>query len=154
MVGGAAREAPDGPGEHEAVVKAYDDALRLRRELGQNALVVDDLAGLARVAVAQGQRGRALELVNEIVTWLEANGSGGIDDPLQAYLTCYRILRSTADGDAPAMGRARAILSTAHADLLKQADRVRDPALRRSFLEGVAANREILAEWEAQEIRS
>ena len=52
------------------------------------------------------------------------------------------------------MGRARAILSTAHADLLAQADRVRDPALRRSFLEGVAANREILAEWEAQEIRS
>jgi hypothetical protein len=88
-------------------VKAYDDALRLRRELGQHSLSMDDLAGLARVAVAQGQRGRALELVNEIVTWLEANGSGGIDDPLQAYLTCYRILRSTADGDAPAPSSPR-----------------------------------------------
>jgi hypothetical protein len=115
---------------------------------------MDDLAGLARVAMAQGQRDRALALIKDVLSWVEANGSGGIEYPLQVYLTCYRILLSTADGDASAMGRARAILSTAHADLLEQADRVRDPALRRSFLEGVAANREILAEWEAQEIRS
>lgn len=132
--------------ELDAAAKAYENALHLRRELGQNALTVDDLAGLARVAMAQGQRGRALEFAKEIAAWLEANGSGGIDDPLLAHLTCYRVLRSTTDGDVSAMERA--LLTTAHAD------RVHDSALRRSFLEGVAANREILAEWEAQEIRS
>ncbi|MBF8284803.1 MAG: putative Adenylate/guanylate cyclase with TPR repeat, partial [Anaerolineales bacterium] len=87
--------------------------------------------------------------VQGIMAWVEANGLGGIEYPLQVYLTCYRVLHSTTDGDASVMGRARAILSTAHADLLEQADRVRDSALRRSFLEGVAANREILAEWES-----
>ncbi len=142
-----------GLGDFDAAARTYDDALRLRRELGQNALAMDDLAGLARVALAQGQKGRALELAREIAAWLEANGSGGIDDPLLAYLTCYRVLHSTTDGDASALGRARALLSTAHADLLAQAERVRDLTLRRSFLEGVAANREILAEWEVQETR-
>ena len=143
-----------GLGEYQAATQAYDEALRLRRELGQHSLTMDDLAGLARVAMAQGQRGRALALIKEILSWVEANGSGGIEYPLQVYLTCYRVLLSTAEGDASAMERARAILSTARADLVAQADRVRDSALRRSFLEGVAANREIVAEWEAQEIRS
>jgi tetratricopeptide (TPR) repeat protein len=49
-----------GLGDLEAAAKVYDDALRLRRELGQNALAMDDLAGLAWVALAQGQRGRGM----------------------------------------------------------------------------------------------
>jgi predicted ATPase/class 3 adenylate cyclase len=139
-----------GLGEYEAAAKAYAEALHLRRELGQHGLTMDDLAGLARVALAQGQLGRAQELVREILAWVDANGTGGIEYPLQVYLTCYQVLRASADGDLSAMDRAREILSTAHTLLQEQAARVRDPGLRRSFLEGVPANRDILAAWQAQ----
>jgi len=136
-----------GLGEFEAATKAYDEALQLRRELGQQGLTMDDLAGLARVAIAQGQTRQAREQVNEILAWLDTNGASGIEYPLQVYLTCYQVLRATTDGDPAAMERAQAILTTAYNTLMEQTDRVRDPALRQSFLEGIQANREIVVAW-------
>jgi len=108
---------------------------------------MDDLAGLARVAIAQGQTRQAREQVNEILAWLDTNGASGIEYPLQVYLTCYQVLRATTDGDPAAMERAQAILTTAYNTLMEQTDRVRDPALRQSFLEGIQANREIVVAW-------
>jgi predicted ATPase/class 3 adenylate cyclase len=146
--------ALEGLGELQAAAAAYDDALRLRRELGQHSLAMDDLAGLARVAMAQGDPVRALEQVGEILAWIEANGTEGIEYPLQVYLTCYRVLSATAQGHPSAIERAHAVLSSAHATLLKQAAGISDQALRRKFLENVKANREIMAAWEARDSSS
>ena len=60
-----------------------------------------------------------------------------------AEVTCCRVLE--AAGDA----RARAVLATAYNVLQEWAGRIDDPALRRSFLENVAANREIAAMYRA-----
>jgi len=54
-------------GELEAAAEAYGEAMHLRRELGQHSLAIDDLAGLARVATAQGDLERALEQGEEIL---------------------------------------------------------------------------------------
>jgi class 3 adenylate cyclase/tetratricopeptide (TPR) repeat protein len=139
-----------GLGKLEAAAEAYDEAMRLRRELGQDGLAIDDLAGLARVAMAQGDSVRALERVEEILAWIEANGSEGIEYPLQVYLTCYRITSAMAQ-DASAVERARIILSEAHITLQEQAANISDGELRHKFLEDVKANREIVAAWEEQE---
>jgi predicted ATPase/class 3 adenylate cyclase len=136
-----------GLGELEAAAQAYDEALQLRRELGQYSLLIDDLAGLARIAMAQGRSEQALERVEDILAWIETYGSEGIEYPCQVYLTCYRVLTWAADGDAPTMARARAILSQAHAALMKQATAISDEALRSKFLENVKTNREIVALW-------
>jgi tetratricopeptide (TPR) repeat protein len=138
-------------GELEAAAGAYGEAMRLRRELGQHSLAIDDLAGLARISLAQGDAAQALGQVEEILAWMEANGPEGIEYPLQVYLTCYRVLRAEARGDTAAIERAHAILSTAHATLLEQAAHISDRALRRKFVENVKANREIVALWEARE---
>jgi tetratricopeptide (TPR) repeat protein len=66
-----------GLGELEAAAEAYDKAMRLRRELGHHGLAMDDLAGLARVALAQGDSKRARGRVEEILAWIEDNGSEG-----------------------------------------------------------------------------
>ena len=50
----------------------------LRRELGQEPLVMDDLAGLARVALAGGDPTMARSHVDEILARIEANGTAGI----------------------------------------------------------------------------
>ena len=56
---------------------------------------------------------------------------------------CYRVLR--ANGDP----RAAEILALGHRLLQEQAGRIPDEALRRSFLENVAENRELAAEFAA-----
>jgi len=144
----------EGRSELRAAAEAYDDAVRLRHELGQHSLAMDDLAGLARVALMQGDAKQARKQVEEVLAWIEANGTGGIEYPLQVYLTCYRILSATAGGDPSALERARSILSSAHAMLMEQAAGIRDQALRQKFLESVKANREIVAAWEARDSSS
>jgi len=135
-----------GLGELEAAAKAYDEAMRLRRELGQHGLAIDDLAGLARTRLAQDDFGQALEQVEEILAWIEANGTEGIEYPLQVYLTSYHVLSATAHTE-----RAQTILSTARTTLLKQADSIHNSDLRRKFLENVKTHREIMAAWETRE---
>lgn len=128
---------------------AYAEARQLRTELGQHSLAIDDLAGLARVAWAQGDAGQAVEQVEEILAWIEVNGAGGIEYPLQVYLTCYQVLRSAGAGSAGPAQRAADILAKAHATLLEQAGSISDETLRRKFLENVATNREIVHSWQA-----
>jgi len=140
-----------GLGKLKAAAKAYDEAIRLRRELGQHSLAIDDLAGLARAALAQSDSEQALEHVEEILAWIETNGSEGIEYPLQVYLTCYHILSATGQEDASTVERAHAILSRAYTTLLDQAASISDSTLRRRFLENVKANREIMAAWKAIE---
>jgi predicted ATPase/class 3 adenylate cyclase len=125
-------------GELKAAAAAYDQAIRLRREMGQYSLLLDDFAGLARIAVAQGQTAQALEIVEDILTWIEFYGLAGIEYPLQVYLTCYHILQSTPD-------RAQEVLSAAHGVLMERAASIRDEALRLKFLQDVEVNREIMA---------
>ncbi len=137
-------------GEPQAATDAYGAALHLRREMGQSSLAIDDLAGLARVAMAQDDSQQALEHVREIMAWIETHGSEGIEYPLQVYMTCYRVLSATR-GNVSATERCRAILSRARTALLEQAGEIGDPTLRHKFLENVKANREIMAAWQTQE---
>jgi hypothetical protein len=57
---------------------------------------------------------------------------------LRIYLTCYRVLQANADP------RAEEILCTAHNLLQERAAKIDDEELRRSYLENVAAHREIV----------
>ena len=129
---------------------AYNQALALRRDLGRHGLAIDDIAGLARVTLAQGNKRRAAAYVAEILHWIETNGPAGIEYPLQVELTCYTVLRATAQDDAAKLAQAHAILARAHAALMKRAADIGDEDLRRKFLEDVAAHREIVAVWQVQ----
>lgn len=126
-----------------AAQAAYQEALELRHDLGQHGLCLDDRAGLAGVALAQGDVSQAQAQIEPILEWIETNGPSGIEYPLQAYLTCYRVLSATANGQPTKVTQAQTLLSQAHDLLMKQALGISDPALRQSFLENVAANREI-----------
>lgn len=139
-----------GLGELQVAAQIYDEAMRLRRELGQFGLALDDLAGLAGVALTLGDVERALEQVTEILDWIEANGPAGIEYPLQVYLTCYRVLRVTAAGEPAVVARAHSLLAGAHKLLMARAADISDEALRRKFLANVETNREISSIWEAE----
>jgi predicted ATPase/class 3 adenylate cyclase len=140
LVGGHAELAL---GRYAFAVEAYsqsrDQLLELQMRRQQ---VLDPVAGLARVALAQGDLAAALEQVEFILAHMAAGGSfDGTEEPLRLPLTCYQVLSAAGDP------RAAEVLANAHAELLKQADRISDPQARRSFLQNVPHNREIVAAW-------
>jgi DNA-binding SARP family transcriptional activator/predicted ATPase len=121
---------------------AYQQALELRRTLGERHLVSETLAGLARLALAQGNLPPAMAWVEEILCLLETHSLNDADEPLRIYWTCYQVLQ------ADYHPRARTILETGYQQLQIQAARIRDEAMRRSFLNNVAVHRELAAAWE------
>lgn len=129
--------------EHYAeAADAYAQGLALRREKGQHHLAVEPLAGLARVALAQGDPDLALVHASEILDYIGDHPAlHGTLEPLRIYLTCYRVLSAIGDP------RAGNILDAAYNLLQERADTIEDKALRRSYLENVAAHREIVALW-------
>ena len=106
--------------------------------------MLDPVSGLARVALADGRLDDALAFVEQLMAHRAEGGSfDGTEEPLLLPLTCYRVLRATADP------RAQAVLAEAMAELQSQAERINDARARRSFLEQVPHHREIVEASEA-----
>jgi hypothetical protein len=102
---------------------------------------METLAGLARVALAQDDLSQAQAHVQEILNHLEEGTLDGTYEPFRVYLTCYRVLET--DGDP----RAGEILATAYDLLQERAAKIKDEAMRCSFLENVPAHRELVEVW-------
>ncbi len=154
---------------------AYHEALDVRQELNEENLIMETRAGLARIALAQSHAAEALAQVEVILNYLmrfspemsfladfsnpslsvtgEAllpvsghQGLDGTEEPFRIYLTCYRVLQANQDARGPLL------LNVAHTLLQEQAIKLKNEALQRSFLENVAAHREIVTEF-ATEIK-
>ncbi len=126
--------------------EVYQLAWVLQCELKHPVLAVEPLAGLARLALAQGDLTLALTRIEEILPHLEAaNPLPGINDSFRVNMTCYRVLCAATDP------RASAVLCTAYHLLHERAAKITDEGLRRSFLENVTAHCEIIHEYEREE---
>ena len=133
-----------GLGQLAEAASVYRQGLDIRRELSQPHLATEPLAGLARVSLTHEDPTQALVHVEEILSHVETRPTlEGTYEPFRVYLTCYRVLRANQDP------RAGDILDTAHRLLQERAAKIPDEELRRSFLENVAAHREIIEAWEA-----
>ncbi len=127
-------------------IAAYQESLALRRRSSAPHLVAEPLAGLARVALGQGDLQKARQYVEELVRYMEEHaqpadrmhGLANTEEPFQVYLTCYEVLQALHDP------RAATILAAAHGMLQGRATRIACEEERRSFLENVAAHRKIV----------
>jgi tetratricopeptide (TPR) repeat protein len=118
---------------------AYQAALEIRRSLGQPHLACEPLAGLAQLALAQGDLSAAQNYAGTVLDHLQGGGTlEGTDEPLRVYLACYRILEAIRD---PTSTR---VLEAAYNLLQERAAMISDPDMRRNFLENVPYHREIL----------
>jgi tetratricopeptide (TPR) repeat protein len=126
-----------GLGRLAEAAEVYRQAIAVRREMGVSSRMMEPLAGLARVAFAQGDTTSALAHVEEILAHLETGGLAGADAPIRVYLTCYHVLQAHHDSRAPS------VLQMACELLQAQAATIGDEYLRRSFLENVPAHREL-----------
>ena len=131
-------------GALDDAAQAFARALTTRREVDpESPLAVDDLAGQAHVALAQGDAVRAGQFAREALAWIESHGETGIESPTQAYLLCYRALSAAAGNDQVALAQAREVLRRGQAYLESQAAGIQDPALRRSYLANIPFNRDL-----------
>jgi tetratricopeptide (TPR) repeat protein len=132
---GHARAGLQKPAEAQA---AYQQALTLYDQLGRAHLAVEARAGLASLALAEGDLAAALGQVEAIWKVLASHPHAGQDEPFSIYLICYRVLEAVGDP------RATPVVQTAQRLLREYADTITDDVLRRSFLENVAAHRALL----------
>ena len=124
--------AHEGLGQLGDAAEAYGTALALRRELGQEGLTMDDLAGLARVALARDDIAAAVAYADEVLVWVDAHGLEGVEDPLRVLVAAATVLQAQGDTE-----RAEAVLEQARAEVAAHAERISDPDVRNAYLASV-----------------
>ncbi len=115
----------------------FQHALERWLRINNQVRVIEAQAGLAWVALAQGNAEEALHRVEPILEYLENHELHAAVEPYRVYWAVYQIL--LAHGDA----RAQPLLQSAYANLQKQAKLVPEGETRRSFLENIPAHRRI-----------
>ncbi len=124
-------------GEYDSAAAAYGNAIGIRQKLGQKNLLMETVAGSARLDFKRGKADAALEKVNEVINALGEGGWTGTEQPFRIYQTCFEVLEHFEDH------RAEAIITKAFEELQKSAQAISDERLRESFLYSVMENRAV-----------
>jgi tetratricopeptide (TPR) repeat protein len=130
-------------GQYEAAADSYRQALTLRYVMAQINLVQEPVAGLARIALAMGDKPEGLRYVKQILHHLESKTLEGTEEPFRVYLTCYQALAANHDD------RANGFLEYAHHELRTWAERIKDEALRVAFMNNIPAHRDLVTAWQS-----
>ncbi|OGB06820.1 MAG: hypothetical protein A3E25_09725 [Burkholderiales bacterium RIFCSPHIGHO2_12_FULL_69_20] len=132
--------AEAGLGHADEAREAYAHSRERLLELDLPHLALEADAGLALVALAEGDVGAALAHLEALLAALaRGDALDGCEHPLWMRLTAVQVLRQAGDG------RAAAQLAEAQSALQTQADAISDAAARQRFLQQVPHHRQILA---------
>jgi tetratricopeptide (TPR) repeat protein len=122
---------------------AYEQAGHLAEQLGFQHLSLETATDLAQAELARGNTAQAVARVAAIVPDFEQGTLVGLEEPVLAYLTCYRVLRAADDT------RADVVLAAGHAFLQERAAQCSEER-RSRFLSNVPAHRALLAAWRSR----
>jgi tetratricopeptide (TPR) repeat protein len=126
-------------GQYHPAAESYGAAHSIHADIGATTLAIFDQTGLARVALAEGDREAMQALITPVVNWIQWGHAQKFWDPWIIYLSSYRVL--TALGDIEA---ARSTLFEARRLLHQRAEAISDLALRECFFSQVEVNRELI----------
>ena len=121
-----------------AALDAYTQAQNLWKMLGREAMALFAKAGMAQVLCLIGKGVEARQLAEEIWAAPMRSTLNALQEPGFVFLVCYRILA----GQDVAL--ADEVLRAAFQMMQSQAATLRDPELRRSFLERMPCNRDLM----------
>lgn len=122
----------------EAFQRACETFQQFAGTQGAQALAAEPQAGLAQLALAQGDLAGAQAQVEAILPVLAEQPHAGYNDPYFIYLTCHRVLAANCDP------RAVAVLQQGY-DLLHQDAAPLDDESRQRFLSEVSIHRDLIA---------
>jgi predicted ATPase/class 3 adenylate cyclase len=127
--------------DFQGAISYASTALQLRHKLDVRPNEADDLAILALAHLRSGAIDSALNYAQQALAVLDECEGEGPEFPQRNYFLCSQVF--AAVGDAATAQRA---LQAAYRLIITRAEKITDPELRRSFLERVAINRQIVAE--------
>lgn len=116
---------------------AYQAAAAKHTKRGNRAAAAEPQAGLAQIALAQGDLASAQAQVETILPVLAAQPRAGYNNLFFTYLTCTRVLAATGDERAPTL------LQQGY-DLLQQDAATLDDESRHRFLTAVPIHRDLM----------
>lgn len=126
--------------QYEEAADHYEQAVSITKNMGIEYQVVNPLARLASIKLMQQDLEQAFLHVEEILAFLDSHPPSAEYD-IYSYLICYRVLHAANDP------RGDEFLQTAYRLLQARAEKISDDALRKSFLENIPHNREIVSVW-------
>jgi predicted ATPase/DNA-binding SARP family transcriptional activator len=114
--------------------EAFQEAVGWHEQMQQANRRLEPLAGLAALALAQGDLPQAQSIVEEILGHLATHMLDRTEESLLVFLTCYHVLGGSGDQ------RAQAMLHMAYQQLQTRAATIHDPEVRRQFWEAMPAH--------------
>jgi hypothetical protein len=124
-------------GHWAAATAAFQHALDAFQRFGNRTLAAEPQAGLAQIALAQGDLAGAQAQIEALLPVLAEQPHAGYNDPFFIYVTCYRVLVATGDS------RATALLQQGY-ELLQQDAAALDENSRQRFLSAVPLHRTLV----------
>ncbi|MEM7539335.1 MAG: tetratricopeptide repeat protein [Chloroflexota bacterium] len=127
-------------GQFEQSLASYAQA-RDACPQGYQHTQIEITAAMARLHQQIGNHDTVQQEIEAVLSYLETDPEKIYSmNPFRTYLSCYHVLNANHDP------RAADILNKAYTMLQAWADRIENPEWRRSFLENVPENREIVEE--------
>jgi predicted ATPase/DNA-binding SARP family transcriptional activator len=126
-------------GQLDEAAELFRQALLYFRQMEQQNHAMMALAGLAEVALCQGELAQAQSWVDSILTYLQTHHLDCTDEELYVYMMGYRVLRATKDS------RAIDLLQLAHDQLQQRAATLANEKERQLFWSALP-HREVLLE--------
>ncbi len=117
---------------------AYNQAHKLKQELGNQVSILDAQAGLARCLLAAGHIDQARQTIEACLADLHSRSAAGLKHPIRLYLTAYRVFQAGGNKE-----KAVVALQTGCELLKKRAGTIADAQLYTSYLEQVPENKEL-----------
>jgi class 3 adenylate cyclase/tetratricopeptide (TPR) repeat protein len=108
------------------------ETLKIERESQQEIALMEDMALLGRIALQQGDISLAETCTRHVLSFIERQGSQGIEHPALVYLTCYQTFAAGGESE-----QAERVLAQGRAYISAQADQIDDPALREKYLSNI-----------------
>jgi predicted ATPase/predicted Ser/Thr protein kinase len=134
--------AGEGVGDHTKAKADFEKGYEAFLEMDFKANAYDALAGIARCSLNLGQLDEAKQCVETLWSYLNKNGSSGMELPILSYLTCADTFREVGDTENYATA-----IHEGYEVLMEMADKISDPEMRRSFLENVPEHRTMVEMW-------
>jgi tetratricopeptide (TPR) repeat protein len=130
-------------GDYADAVRHNVAAMEECKRMGLVAMSTDPLAGLARCALAEGRLEEARQRSVDVWTYLREHGTAGIGEPTLCFLTVAEIFDALGQ-----TGDARGAVEAGYQELMERADKIGNLQWRKSFMENVEFNRELVEMWE------
>ena len=118
-------------------------SLKLQLASDMRVATTGNLALLSKIYQLLDDMPQALTYTNQALDILDECDGEGPEFPQLDYFFCYQVLTAARQPDL-----ARIALERAYELVMSRADRITDPTLRQSFLEGIMSSREIITAYQ------